>query len=780
MIRLRPIVVLIIIAISFSFAEKPKAYGIFKKQALQNKKGVGEVVEVNSVMTQKTDPLFRKVFSDANKALREGKDIFDGNYNLRLNKEGSVVLPVMIKTADVRETVEQLNALGATVRTIAGDIMTVDLPLNATESVLKSSNVIAMQISSFSQPSMDVSHIEVGADQVHAGVGLPGPHTGLGVVVGVLDSGIDWKHPDFDWADGSSRIQWLWDMSGTSGAPAGYTYGTEYTKAQIDVGNSAAVDGDGGGGHGTHVAGTAAGSGIANNAYVGVAPESDIVFVKGVRAANSGGGFADTDVIDGCAYIFSKADQLNQPAVINLSLGGHFGPHDGTSLYEQALDNLTGPGKIIVAAAGNEGGSLVHAGYAAQAGTGYNDALETVWVFNGSNTITATDIWYPSSGNISFGVAWYDAYGQLINYTTPVAPGGKVDSVLAGDYYNTYGLVSIDATTVSDPNNGHRRVLVIIDSDQNTLPTTQVFWSLYSFGSGTFDAWLITGGNFTQDDGGFFRAGNSISTVGIPSTATKVVSVGSYVTKGQWQDLNGNTQQQLNNAGIDVTIGDISWFSSRGPTRDGRTSPDISAPGEAILSALSSDLTIGVGVQATNILFGGNYQKQQGTSMASPHVAGTVGLMLENNPNLTYDDVVGILSSTAYTDGWTGTVPNNTFGDGKLDALAAVQQVQATSIEADGIGVAKNYILEQNYPNPFNPETTIRYQIPERAEVQVTVYNVQGQKVATLVNGVQDQGEYQISWRGEAANGSKVASGVYFYRLSAGSFVQTRKMLLVQ
>jgi minor extracellular serine protease Vpr len=131
-------------------------------------------------------------------------------------------------------------------------------------------------------------------------------------------------------------------MSGSGNPPPGFSYGTEYTKAQLDANQCLQIDGDDGHGHGTHVAGTAAGNGGALTNYIGMAPESDILFVKGFR---SGPGFANTDIVDGCNYMFQRAQQIGKPAVINLSLGGHFGPHDGSSLYEQALSNMTGNGK---------------------------------------------------------------------------------------------------------------------------------------------------------------------------------------------------------------------------------------------------------------------------------------------------------------------------------------------------------------------------------------------------------------------------------------------------
>jgi hypothetical protein len=95
-------------------------------------------------------------------------------------------------------------------------------------------------------------------------------------------------------------------------------------------------------------------------------------------------------------------------------------------------------------------------------------------------------------------------------------------------------------------------------------------------------------------------------------------------------------------------------------------------------------------------------------------------------------------------------------------------------------GIPSDYILEQNYPNPFNPETRINYSIPEPAYVKLSIYDINGILVRTLYEGNQSAGRYQTVWDGENSSGMKVGSGVYFYRIQANSFVQTRKMILLK
>ncbi|HRP92855.1 MAG TPA: S8 family serine peptidase, partial [Ignavibacteriaceae bacterium] len=591
-------------------------------------------------------------YNKTSEAINQYRDIM----YFYIDAQNILTIPVFIKTSSLESTKNKILELGGFIGTVAGDVVTAHVPASSINFIAESPDVIYIDASTVSETKLDLSRIETKVNQLHNGTGIQRPYKGNGVVVGVVDSGIDWKHQDFK-NSGGNRIKYLWDMSGSGNPPSGYSYGTEYTKAQLDANQCQEIDGDDGHGHGTHVTGTAAGNGGANSSYVGMAPESDIIFVKGFR---NGPGFSSTDVVDGCNYIFQKSQQLGKPSVINLSLGGHFSPHDGSSLYEQALSNLTGNGKIIVAAAGNEGGNTIHLSYTTT-GSSFNDSYETYFeLYNNASSVYA-DMWY-SGGNISVGLAAYDNSLNLIGYTNAVTPGQKIENLAFTVSGNTYGYVTIDATGVNNPNNGANEVVVVIDSQNGQVNINNVFWSLYTYGTGTFDAWAVGHGVFSTYVGqSWLKPGDDQKTIGAPGTSNKIVCVGSYVTKNQWVDVNGTTQYQPGNP----VIGQISNFSSMGPTRDGRLKPDIVAPGEVIVAAYSSFLTQ---TPATDIILGGKHQKMQGTSMASPHVTGSVALLLEKNGTLNYDQVVAILKNNAKHDSYTGSSPNNIYGHGKLDA----------------------------------------------------------------------------------------------------------------
>ncbi|MFZ0390093.1 MAG: S8 family serine peptidase [Calditrichia bacterium] len=666
-------VLTVLVFVLFAHADLPRKVNAGQNLIGKNSKQQIQVkFEAASPIDNKIDPLLKHLITETESGT-ESMNLLAEKYEsagliqLEAKSSGELMVSVFIKSTNILQTRDEVMRSGGTFTSQSGNILVANLPVSAIRSLAEGEEVTFIETNVYSHPKLDVSNVVIEADKVHAGTGLPQSYNGDGVVVGVLDSGIDWAHDDFYDFNGS-RIQYLWDMSVNDNPPSGYNYGTEFTKAQIDAGQCTEFDGDDGGGHGTHVSATAAGNDNSLPGYTGIAPESDIVFVKGFR---NGPGFANTDVVDGCSYIFSKAQAMGQPAVINLSLGGHFGAHDGSSLYEQSLSNLTGPGKVIVAAAGNEGSGQIHLSYQT-GGSSPSDARLTYWIINPNTPMSVVDMWY-TPGNISVGVAAFDATGNLLGYTNPVAPGQNVQN-LAFDIGGgvILGIVSIDASTINDPNNNDSRVSIMVDSNNGTYNLNAVYWAVYTFGSGSLDAWVVSGGLFTVDDDpvNYIYPGDNNKSIGMPGTSHKIVCVGSFVTKNQWIDIDGNTQVQPGN----ITIGDISSFSSRGPSRDNRMKPDIAAPGEVIVAALSSGVTVGGnGTPRSNILAGGKHQKMQGTSMASPHVTGTVALMLQKNPALNYDETVAILKSSADKDNFTGSSANNNFGSGKLNAFKAIQ-----------------------------------------------------------------------------------------------------------
>ncbi len=688
--------------------------------------------------------------------IKESKP-FSGN-SVITSVNGKLFVSVFIKSSYPQQTKALIQSVGGSVSNIIQNILIADIPVDELTNVVFNENILEVETARYSESFLDESLKYINVDKIHNGENLPRAYKGKDVVVGVLDSGVDWTHPSFSNANGN-RILYLWDMSDDTNPPAEFNYGTEYTKADLDQQNSNQIDDDG---HGTHVASTAAGNaGGSEYPLDGVAPEADIVFVKGYR---NGPGFADTDIVNGCDYIFKRAEQLGKPAVINLSLGGLIG-NTGTTLYEQALTNLVGPGKLIVAAAGNEGDNFYHLQYE-MSGSSIEEASETYWEVEKIENEQTFLVGYPQSDNYTFGIKIYSADLSTVLYTSPAVSFNQiqmnVDVVVNSNSIGTLNMSGhpnfVDPSLSGEPYLFGMQFIYESDADFSNY-----VFSLYTYGSSTLNAWIVNG-EFTSDSdpGNKIFPGDNFMTVGSPSTAYNVFSIGAFTTKLSWTDINGAPFQ------VDGTITDRAYFSSIGPTRDGRIKPDFSAPGHWIAAGNSKDANYDNELLLNNITV-----HLQGTSMASPHFTGVVALLLEQNPNLTYEEVFTILQNSAVVDGITGAVPNNEFGYGRIDAYAALQSI-ITSVDDDN-SVPFEFSLLQNYPNPFNPSTVIEYSIPINELVQIKIYDMLGKEITTLVNELKSPGTYRAEF-----DSKNLSSGVYFYRITAGSFQDVRKMILLR
>jgi subtilisin family serine protease len=622
-------------------------------------------VIVEQPLPAKLDPFLRRLVRDhASRApLASAVDFKTATPLIRTEilEGGELAAGIFVKTTDVAATAAAIRALGGFVRVVAGDILVAVVPVSGLETLATSTEVTSVEASQFSRTQLDASRPATKADLVQAGTGLSSPRTGAGVVVGVVDSGIDYTRPDFKNADGSTRVKAIWDISGVASGGNARTC----SPAEINAATCSERDLNG---HGTHVTGIAAGAGRTQAGFVGMAPGADIISTKAVRATDASGSFSNDDVVAAASYIFQQAQSAGKPAVVNMSLGGFGSPLDGTTSYEQALSNLTGPGKIIVAAAGNDGSNPVHLSYGVQ-GSDYSSSLETPWVPASDNSAGYAFFWY-NAGAISVGIAARTSSTQDtgIVVSPPVAPG---QSTAVLDLKDGSGTVlahyQIDASTTAYSSNGAHFVLVMLQ------PVASRYFSLYTFGSGTFDAWAknMTFGTRSET---YWMPGDWQKTIGSPGTARKVITAGAYTTKMQWTDINATTWSITSSwCGSNFTdaLGDIACFSSRGPTRDGRTKPDVTAPGHRIASDLSVDSVSNHSAQ--DQLQGGKLLMESGTSQATPHITGIVALILQGNPALTYDTALQALQGSATKDSFTGSGTNNTWGAGKVNALEAVK-----------------------------------------------------------------------------------------------------------
>jgi minor extracellular serine protease Vpr len=444
--------------------------------------------------------------------------------------------------------------------------------------------------------------------------------TGRGVIVGIIDSGIDYTHPDFRRADGSSRILFLWDQTGTGQAPSGFFGGTEYTKQQIDQAlaspdPSKIVPERDDAGHGTAVAGIAAGNGTENK---GVAPESDLIVVKvGVKGYRS---FArTTELMRAAKYVIEKAMELGKPVAVNLSFGTNFGSHLGDSLFETYLSDISSLWKtVVVVPTGNEGSAGHH--YAGQIDTGQTREVD-FFTASGIETFYIT-LWKRFEDNFSVKVIFPNGKSSGVlgieSQTKIVREGNSVLTMVYGQpsRYSYRQELFFHVRTVSGYlESGLWKIRVLAGRITD----------------GAFEMWLPTVEEVT--DKTFFSEASEDNTLTLPSTASRVIRV----------------------AGYNDRLGNIAEFSGRGNPNLALPNPDLAAPAVGILSAKA----------------GGGYDAFTGTSIAAPFVTGAAALMMQwgivngKDPFLYGERVRAFLRLGADRREYT-RYPNQAFGYGTL------------------------------------------------------------------------------------------------------------------
>ncbi len=571
---------------------------------------------------------------------------------------------------------------GGRVKMGAADVLSVAVPVDRVDRLAVHPALRGIEFSmDRGQALNDSMRVKNRVNEVHAGLPpLLQGYTGAGVVVGIIDSGLDLLHPDFLDSLGNTRVLHYWDQTlddDLSLAPQPFGYGQAYDSAAINAGLCPAVDQPNFYGHGTTVAGTAAGNGRANGRNMGVAPGADLIIVSSDftrpnwRAA----------VADAVKYIFDLAAAQGRPAVINASLGTYFGSHDGLDAAALLVDDMldAAPGRAMVCAAGNSRTlPNYHLSYPVAADTGYtwfntnyNSGLGFPAVYfelwadtadmNGVRFAMGADQWQtgyhvPRARGNWFSVQ--DALGQVV--TEP----------LLSDLGNELGTVEYYA----ELRGGQYRMDVLI-----AQPDSAAFKFRFSTtGQGRFHVWSANELGTSrivydlspvnaQNDALYRYPDTDVRIVDAWACSDRVLTVANYQNELAYTDYT-NTYQSFPG-----TEGQISPSSSNGPTRDGRTKPDVAATGDITLtSAPLSWLQFLIANQPFKVDVGGYHIRSGGTSVASPVVTGTVALLLERCPTATWADIKEALLVSARSDAFTGTTPNNLFGHGKLDAFAAV------------------------------------------------------------------------------------------------------------
>jgi subtilisin family serine protease len=457
--------------------------------------------------------------------------------------------------------------------------------------------------------------------------------TGRGVVVGIVDSGIDWSHPDFYQPDGLTRIFRYWDQRFPFGTPPqDFPFGQEYRSSAINGGIAGGLDQDG---HGTHVVGTAAGGGWGSFVpgekipMAGIAPEATLIVVRTI--------FTEFGVTTGVQYAFERAALLGAPIVMNLSLGNHFGPHRGNTLFEQSLASLVGPGKLIVGAAGNDAVRPIHAEMHMRPGE------EQVLEFDVPDYDKVRDnfVFMDIEG-------WFDP-SERYRFTVISPQGNTVGDFVYGNLNREYEDIKGLVRGWYTQDQGLGSLVVEIEDNPASPRRSTGRWKLeveaLEVTKGELDFWVVSWtGNRPEEYPGFATHVDHTETIVSPATSPAIVAVGALSTRTCWTNTSGQARCYPDPR---PAYGEIAFFSSLGPTSDGRPKPEVVAPGFGVVSARSSRISSALRPPEELDELGtpdGLYWLTQGTSMSAPHVTGTAALLLEKYPELTFDQLVARLA----------------------------------------------------------------------------------------------------------------------------------------
>ena len=556
-------------------------------------------------------------------------------------------------------------------------LVTARIPLDKVEEIRQKKFVRSLKASQRVRPCLEKTLAEIGNDSTALIAGLLA-EGGKGVIVGIIDFGMDFAHKNFLDETGHSRILAIWDQTAKqnprSPSQYGYDYGTLHTQDEI---NAALKQQDPykalgygpwpddllqTGAHGTYVADVAAGNGNASVGSVGkgVAPNADIVFVEASTrcidapgAGVVGNSFGDSvQLAEAIEFIFAFAEERKQPCVINLSLGTNGGPHDGTTLVEKWIDGLVSQARnrAVVIAAANMFGKQLHA----TGRVSSDKPVELKWqIFPNDSTSNEMEVWYSKDDS-------FDVEVIKPGDSVPIA-GARFGEVREFPFWEHRTIVV--ANRRNDSCNGDNTINIFLDDELSPgtwtirLIAASVKDGKAAVKDGKFDAWIErdeTGpSQFKAAEAGDSYQIDDAVTLGSIACGEKSIVVGSYDAHKAGEPLSAN--------------------SSSGRTRDHRKKPELSAPGEHVLAAYS-----GTRVRRNTL---------SGTSMAAPAVAGVVALMLaeaqSRNVTLSAHEVRDILIRTARRDpptvGGDWDIDHGfwhpRYGFGRVSATAAVAAV---------------------------------------------------------------------------------------------------------
>lgn len=667
-----------------------------------------------------------------------------------------------------------LSRYGAEVLGFQSNIAMINIPVDRIEELSDDKRVSYIESSRKRESLMDKAVPDSHVDVLHLGTGLEQSYKGDGVILGIVDTGIDPGHINFRYSDDleNTRVKRVFHFSGSNGLYK------EYDEMFLWYGNFTTDNYEES--HGTHVLGIMAGSYPGNldeiavlnsenktevktnveNPYIGVAPNAELA-VACMKSLD------DSNIVNGVEAIIKYAESVGKPCAINLSLGSIVGAHDESDLVNQYMAAL-GQRAIICLAAGNDGDKKPSAD---KRFTENDTELATLVKINNKST-TVADILSDDDTPFKLRISSLNGSTQEFVYDIPMELGTI-----------SIGNSSLGAAYIKDPNfdavfNNGSYVTVTTSMTSTGRYMIEVRGKLTYIYSNTRLGLEITGqpgqhvcvwanNELTNNRLEHWQDGDNNNSISSFACSKNVVTVGSYNTNNRVAYLDG----QVSDFGSAYAAGLISPFSSYGTLYNGETRPHVTAPGSILISSYNSyctdDAKSASAKTYDDFLETDHYWgMNMGTSMACPMVTGIMGLWLEANPDLTVDNVLEVLKKTSTIDSrFRRSGPAEKLGWGKINALEGLKMVLTT----DFTGISDIFSPE-NGTILISAVSHNVYEVfaPEATSLSYEIYTLGGQKVVS---------EKVVS-DSATVDCTSLQPGIYIVKASAANATKSQKIVV--
>ena len=600
--------------------------------------------------------------------------------------------------------IESYRQNGMLVTYQSGNVLYATMPADVAKMLSNDKNVLTYRSPRQAYPTVDVARQASGVDELHKGVAINDdiiPYTGKGVVIGIVDGGINPQHIAFNDAQGQSRIM---DYVFTQSA-----YETEdntfvadhYETNQI---LSAPIDYECEG-HGTHTTSIAAGQ-CPQNLYYGVAPDADLVLTT------MGEKLYDDEIIYGIDAAIDYAERVKRPLVVSLSLGSALGPHDGTGEMTDFLaQRLSDKGQIVCFAAGNDGNPS-------------NSFISLAKNFSNDNQPLSTCFaraMYGTPAQSAYMQVWSEDE-RLVEICLHVIDLDSREIVYTSEYFSTKTHPQMSETLIlSDTQMPEKSLLpelanyfdgvALIAGGISNQNGKHIIELLAEFEGIDEYSQYVLGFSLKSDEGAnvlletnastcYFKSygiegfvnGNPNNSISDYCSSPYVISVGSWNARSSAVDIEGN--ENFLNEDYFGNHGAVANYSSYGPLiGSDKTLPHVLAPGTNVVAAVASSETI-----YSDLLIkesdGHYWGTKTGTSMACPFAAGVIALWLEAKPDLTRDQIVEIIENTSLVDSAVESAGSKA-GAGKIDAYNGLKYIYTQLSDVKKVATQLKPIVRQ-------------------------------------------------------------------------------------